>query len=121
MQCGASKLGKEKNYQLLKFTSDMFGLFKNNVKEAIKKGAVIIDVRTPHEFDSGKVPGSINIPVDRLSINIERIRSLKKPIIVCCESGARSSQAKSILKSSGINEVYNGGSWESVLRIIHKL
>lgn len=99
----------------------MFGLFKNNVKEALKKGAVVIDVRTPHEFDNGKVPGSINIPVDRVSTSIERIRSMKKPVVVVCESGARSSQAKGILKSAGITEVYSGGSWESVLRIINKL
>jgi len=99
----------------------MFGLFKNKIKEAIKKGAVIIDVRTPHEFDHGKVPGSINIPVDRISVSVERIRSMKKPVIVCCESGARSNQAKNILKSAGINEVYSGGSWESVLRITNKI
>ena len=99
----------------------MFGLFKNNIKEAIKKGAVIIDVRTPHEYDSGKVPGSINIPVDRISANVERIKSMKKPVILCCESGMRSHTAKNILKSAGLNEVYNGGSWESVLKIINKL
>jgi len=99
----------------------MFELFKNKVKEALQKGAVVIDVRTPHEFDNGKAPGSINIPVDRISSSIERIRSMRKPVIVVCESGARSSQAKSILKSAGINEVYNGGSWESVLKIINKL
>ena len=99
----------------------MFGLFKNKVREAIQKGAVIIDVRTPHEFDNGKVPGSINIPVDRITSSIDRIRSMRKPVVIVCESGARSNQAKSILKSAGINEVYTGGSWESVLRIINKL
>ena len=99
----------------------MFGIFKNKIKEALRKGAVIIDVRTPHEFDNGKVPGSINIPVDRISTSVQRIRAMKKPVIVCCESGARSSQAKNILKSAGINEVYSGGSWESVLKIINKL
>ncbi|HET9745772.1 MAG TPA: rhodanese-like domain-containing protein [Chitinophagaceae bacterium] len=99
----------------------MLGLFKNKIKEAIKNGAVIIDVRTPHEFDNGKVPGSINIPVDRMSASIERIRSMRKPVVLCCESGARSSQAKNILKSAGINDVHNGGSWQSVLRIIHKI
>jgi rhodanese-related sulfurtransferase len=43
----------------------MFGFLfgKNNIKEAIKKGAVIIDVRTPHEYDNGRVPRSINIPL----------------------------------------------------------
>ena len=99
----------------------MFGLFKNKVKEAIKNGAIIIDVRTPHEFDNGKVPGSINIPVDRISVSIERIRSMRKPIVVCCESGARSNQAKNILKAAGINDVHSGGSWESVLRIINRI
>ena len=96
----------------------LFG--KNKVKEAIKKGAVIVDVRTPHEYDNGKVPGSINIPVDRISASIERIRSMKKPVILVCESGVRSNTAKNILKSAGL-EVYSGGSWESVLKIINKL
>jgi len=100
----------------------MFGFLfgKNKIKEAIKKGAVIIDVRTPHEFDNGRIPGSINIPVDRISVSVERIRSMKKPVIVCCNSGIRSGQAKEILKTGGIQEVYNGGSWESVLKMINK-
>ena len=101
----------------------MFGFLfgKNKIKEALTKGAVIIDVRTPHEYDSGRIPRSINIPVDRISSSIERIRSMNKPVIVCCNSGTRSGQAKDILRSSGLQEVYNGGSWESVLRIINKL
>ena len=101
----------------------MFGFLfgKSSLKEALKKGAVIIDVRTPHEYDSGKIPGSINIPIDRVSASIERIRSMKKPVIVCCESGMRSNTAKTILKSAGLQEVYNGGSWESVLKTINKL
>jgi phage shock protein E len=98
----------------------VFGLFKNKVKEALQKGAVIIDVRSPHEFDNGKVPGSINIPVDRISASIERIRSMKKPVVIVCESGARSNQAKNILRSAGLNEVHSGGSWSSVLRILEK-
>lgn len=97
----------------------LFG--KNKIKEALQKGAVIVDVRTPHEYDNGRVPGSINIPVDRISASVERIRSMKKPVIVCCESGARSNTAKNILKSAGVQEVHNGGSWESVLRLINKL
>jgi len=101
----------------------MFGFLfgKNKIKEAIKKGAVVIDVRTPHEYDNGKIPGSINIPVDRISASIERIKSMNKPVIVCCESGIRSNTAKNILKSAGVGEVYNGGSWESVLKLINKL
>ncbi len=97
----------------------LFG--KNKIKEALKKGAVIVDVRTPHEYDNGKVPGSINIPVDRISASVERIKSMRKPVILVCESGGRSGNAKDILKSAGLNDVHNGGSWQSVLKIINRL
>jgi phage shock protein E len=97
----------------------LFG--KNKVKEAIKKGAVIIDVRTPHEYDNGKVPGSINIPVDRIPANIERIKSMRKPVVIVCESGMRSHNARNILRSAGVADVHTGGSWETVLRIINKI
>ena len=37
-----------------------------------------------------------------------------KPIITCCASGMRSASAKSILKSNGFSQVYNGGGWSSL-------
>jgi rhodanese-related sulfurtransferase len=98
-----------------------FGFGKSKLKEAIKNGAVIIDVRTPHEFDQGQVPGSINIPVDRISISIERIKAIKKPVIVCCASGMRSGTAKQILNKAGIQNVLNGDSWENVLKIYKQI
>jgi rhodanese-related sulfurtransferase len=98
----------------------LFGI-SNKAKEALRRGAVIIDVRTAHEFDSGKVKGSINIPLDRLDINIERIRSFKRPIVLCCSSGGRSEKAAGILKRYGVKDVYNGGSWTRVLRMLKSL
>ena len=98
-----------------------FGFGKNKIKEAIRNGAVIIDVRTANEFDRGKVPGSINIPVDRIENNIPKIKSMKKNIVVCCASGMRSGTAKQILKAAGIDDVLNGGSWKTVLKICNQL
>jgi len=97
------------------------GFGKSKLKEALKNGAVIIDVRTPHEFDRGKIPGSINIPVDRMSISIERIKAINKPVIVCCSSGMRSGSAKQILNKAGIQNVLNGGSWENVLKVYKQI
>jgi phage shock protein E len=97
------------------------GLGTGSIKEALRKGAVVIDVRTAYEFDQGRVPDSINIPVDRISVNAERIKAMKRPVILCCNSGARSSTALQILKAKGVKEVYNGGSWENVIRIMKKL
>jgi phage shock protein E len=101
----------------------MFGFLfgKNKVKEALRRGAVIIDVRTPHEYDQGKVPGSINMPVDRISTQVERIRAMKKTVVLCCASGLRSENAKNILQSAGITDVHNGGSWQSVLKKVNSL
>lgn len=100
----------------------MLNLFKNlfgsgdseKMQEAIKNGAVIIDVRSPVEFKGGHVKNSINIPLEQIPQNIKKIKDFNKPIVVCCASGMRSSRAKSILKEYGISEVFNGGSWMSL-------
>ncbi len=72
----------------------------------------IVDVRTPSEFMSGHVEGSINIPLQELPGRVDEIRKLGK-VILCCASGIRSMQAASILESQGI-DCSNGGSWLDV-------
>lgn len=93
----------------------MFGLSgkSENVKDFMDKGAVIIDVRSPGEFRDGHIKGSKNIPLDIISLKINEIKKLNKPVIVCCRSGMRSAQANSILKGNGIN-CMNGGGWISL-------
>jgi rhodanese-related sulfurtransferase len=84
---------------------------------AIKKqGAIIIDVRSPGEYQSGHGKGSINIPLDQINNKIEKIKAYNKPILTCCASGMRSGTAASILKNHGI-EAYNAGSWASADRL----
>ena len=78
-------------------------------------GALIIDVRTPNEFNSGNIKGSSNIPLNEVQSNIKRIQKLKKPVIFCCASGVRSAQATSIAKARGV-DAYNGGGWSSLNR-----
>ncbi len=82
-----------------------------NYAALVKQGAIILDVRTKGEYSGGHIKGSINISVDKLSSNLKRLPDKQKPIITCCASGMRSSSAKSILKSNGYAQVYNGGSW----------
>lgn len=84
----------------------------------VKQGAIILDVRTKGEYSSGHIKGSINIAVDQLKNNLNRLPDKEKPIITCCASGMRSSSAKSLLQSSGYTQVYNGGGWSSLQ---HKL
>lgn len=98
----------------------MFGLFKNlfagadpRLKEEIKEGALLVDVRTAAEFSTGSVRGAVNIPLDQLSGKLTALKE-KKSIVVFCRSGNRSSQAKSILERHGFTNVLNGGTWQYV-------
>jgi len=84
-----------------------------NIKDFMDKGAVIIDVRTPLEFQGGHIKGSKNIPLNTLGNQVDNIKKLNKTVIACCASGMRSAQATSILKSNGI-EAMNGGGWSSL-------
>ena len=96
----------------------MLNLFKNMFSSApqadyaalVKSGALIIDVRTPGEFNSGHIKGSINIPLDDIRNKTEELKKKNKVIITCCRSGNRSGMAKSMLESAGI-ECHNGGAW----------
>lgn len=94
----------------------MFGkLFKKTDYAALlKKGAVIIDVREPHEYNMGAIPGSENIPLGKLAGKIDTIKLLKVPVICVCASGMRSGGAKARLKAAGI-EAYNGGPWTKMI------
>jgi rhodanese-related sulfurtransferase len=99
-----SKIVRQKNKQ-----SNM------NIREIINDPAtILVDVRTPSEFLSGNVPGSINIPLDEVPDRVEEFKAMQGTIIVCCVSGGRSGQAAAFLGMHGVNNIYNGGGWMDV-------
>jgi phage shock protein E len=100
----------------MNFLELIFGK-KVNLQEIISKGAIILDVRTKLEYQSGHLRNSINIPIDNLPQNIKKLNR-NKPIITCCASGSRSASARRILKSNGFDQVFNGGSWYSLRKYI---
>jgi hypothetical protein len=81
-------------------------------KYASTQNAVIVDVRTPGEYDDGHIDQAINIDFENPSFTSE-IKNLDttKTYFVYCRSGSRSGQAISVMKSNGINNVLelNGG------------
>ena len=80
-----------------------------NVKEMIKAGARVIDVRSPGEFADGAYPGAVNIPLNALGARVSELDPKDKPIVLYCASGARSAQAARLLKQAGFSEVVNAG------------
>ena len=85
-----------------------------NYAELVQQGALILDVRSKGEYAGGHIKGSINISVDTLNNNLNKLKNKEQTIITCCASGMRSASAKSILKSHGYTKVYNGGGWISL-------
>ena len=91
----------------------LFGMKSVNYQQLVKEGAVIVDVRSPGEFQGGHIKGSINVPLQSIQSSLGKIPKYKT-VITCCASGMRSASAKSILKSAGYADVHNGGGWMSL-------
>ena len=90
---------------------------KVDLQQIINEGAFLVDVRTPGEFAAGHVKGSENIPLNNITEQLNKLKN-KKNIIVFCQSGGRSSQAKTILEQNGFTNVINGGSWNNVNQFV---
>ncbi|MCB1137730.1 MAG: rhodanese-like domain-containing protein [Leptospiraceae bacterium] len=80
-----------------------------NVKQMIEKGAMVVDVRSPMEYNMGHYPGAVNIPITELQKRVDELGSKDKSIVVYCASGSRSETARNFLKSLGYNQVVNAG------------
>lgn len=66
----------------------------------------LIDVRTPGEFETAHVPGSVNVPLDLLREHRERLRahldgSEREQVVLVCRSGQRAAQAAAALAGAG--------------------
>ena len=84
-------------------------------KEALSQSDVkIIDVRSFMEFQSGHVPGSINIPLNEIPQHLNEWKEETGPLIFCCASGNRSGQAVYYLQENGVHNSINGGGWMNV-------
>lgn len=106
---------------MLGFLKSLLGGSDNEqLKEVIKDGAFLVDVRTPDEFSGGSVKGAKNIPLDKIPNNVSKFKN-KKNIVLFCQSGGRCTQAKSILEQNGITNIFNGGSWYNVDGIVNEL
>lgn len=80
------------------------------VKDAMQgsKAAIILDVRTPQEYERNRIGGSINLPIDELPEKIAGVLPDKSALVyVYCLSGSRSAQAVSCMKDMGYLHVFD--------------
>lgn len=84
-----------------------------SIKNQIKKGAFLVDVRTPEEFATGSYPGAVNIPLDEVESRVAEFKG-KPSVVVFCRSGKRSAEAIEILKKNGVQPITNGINAENI-------
>lgn len=76
----------------------------DELAEALARGAVLIDVRMPEEYEDMHVPGAIHMPLSELSARSNEIPRNER-VYVICASGGRSLAAVGAL---------NRGGWDTV-------
>ena len=83
------------------------------------EGYILLDVRTKEEYESGYIPGAINIPLSDINGNVVSSLPEKSQIIlVYCRSGNRSRQASDKLSTLGYTNIIEIGginSWKGEL------
>ena len=72
-----------------------------------REPAMLVDVRSEADFRAGHITNAINIPLDQIEVQINKITSnSKKNIIVYCQKGVRSAQAFRLLNKLGLPKLF---------------
>jgi rhodanese-related sulfurtransferase len=71
------------------------------------RGVTVLDVRTAAEFESGHVPGAVNIPHDQVATRAAELGAKGAPVLLYCRSGRRSGLAAAELARQGFTALYD--------------
>ncbi|MEV6819114.1 rhodanese-like domain-containing protein [Nocardiopsis dassonvillei] len=80
--------------------------------------ALIVDVRTPAEYESSHIPGAVNLPLEQVDAHLERIvTGAGGRLVLVCRSGRRAGRCRNTLAGAGLDDtvVLEGGmnAWEA--------
>lgn len=86
-------------------------LAKRMVEE---EGGILLDVRTPEEFEEAHLEGAVNVSHDQIESQLSELETLTggdktKPIVTYCGSGKRAGAARKTLEAAGYTNVTNVG------------
>ncbi len=93
---------------------------QEDARTHLSNGALLVDVRTPSEFNSGHLPNAVNVPLDQIEMKLpRRLKDKNQPVLLHCQSGMRSGVAMKKLKSLGYANAFNLGSYGRAARMVH--
>jgi rhodanese-related sulfurtransferase len=73
-----------------------------------ERGAPLVDVREPDEWEDFRAPGAQLVPLGELVERVEEVPA-DGTVYVICKSGARSAKAVEFLRAQGIDAVNVAG------------
>lgn len=82
-------------------------LILKQLKNMVSKGAILIDVRSPQEYNEGHLPEALNIPEYEIRKVKNEMPKLNQQIVVYCQYGGRSREAYNMLRKMGYTNVYS--------------
>lgn len=87
--------------------------------EHLRNGAMVIDVRSAQEFESGHILQAYNMPLDRVDVLAPTaVKDKNKVLLLHCATGIRSGLAKKKLEEIGYKNVFNLGSYDRASKIV---
>lgn len=98
--------GKDSN-MTEKQAGDVLNVSPGQYAELVKSGQpILLDVRTPAEFNAVRVPGALNVPLDSLDpVELEKRFTARAPLYIICQTGMRSQLAAQRLREAGFQPV----------------
>jgi hydroxyacylglutathione hydrolase len=93
----------ESRPELVAFTERLSAQFAAELLSS-NQPPLAIDVRAPREREQKYIKGSLGIPLNHLTENVEKLPK-DRPLLVYCAGGYRSSIAASLLRRSGFDHV----------------
>lgn len=88
------------------FNGDLMIVEQVDPSDTFASSSQFVDVRQPGEFGSAHARGAVNLPLNALPTNIEKLDP-SKPTYVICQTGYRSSLATSLLENAGFQTIFN--------------
>lgn len=89
---------------------------ESRARQLLASGALLVDVRSQHEFARASLAGARNLPLEELLQHLEQFR--QGTCLLFCNSGTRSHIATEKLKAHGLTNIYNLGGFERAKAIV---
>ncbi len=86
--------------------ADAYGIMQATSLEQliVQRDALVVDLRNADAFAAGRIPGSINIPLDRLGASLDRL-PFDRPVVLSCNADAGCGAAAPALHMLGFGNV----------------